>query len=96
MNALGISCPRCNGKKIKTERIDLPRGGYHLKTTCIPCNKFIKFLSHQKARLPFGRYRGISINEIAVENPSYLRWLLREDILWDGDLKAAVEEVVTA
>ncbi|PIJ51446.1 exodeoxyribonuclease X [Erwinia sp. OLTSP20] len=46
--------------------------------------------SEQQGVLPFGKYRGQSITEVAQKNPAYLRWML-ENI---RDLKPALRQAV--
>ena len=92
-----IFCHRCNSEKFNTERIPLPHGGYHLKTNCAVCGRFINFLPHQKTKFPFGKYRGLSVVEVAAKDLGYLQWCLSKNILREGPLKdAVVFEVVTA
>jgi len=75
----------------------LARGGYHLRASCTLCSRFIKFIPHQGTILPFGKYKGFAIVEISIKDPSYLKWLLSKDFLYEGRLKVAVEyEVLTA
>ncbi len=93
---MDISCSHCNSSEIRTQRVPLPNGGFHVKATCAPCGRFIKFLPHDSPRFYFGRYRGLTVVEIAANDPSYLKWCLRKNILREGRLKDAVEyEVFT-
>lgn len=41
--------------------------------------------------MPFGKYQGCRLIEIAQEEPSYIKWLLSIDL--DEELKTAVEIV---
>ncbi len=94
---MDIFCPHCHSEKIKTQQIPLPNGGHHIKATCANCGRFIKFLPQDTPRFHFGRYRGLTVSEIAVKDFSYLRWALSKDIIRNARLRDAVEyEVLTA
>ncbi len=92
-----IHCHHCNRDKIRLERMPIARGGYHLRASCALCGRFIKFVPHQGTVLPFGKHKGLTVIEISIMDPTYLKWLVSKDILREGRLKDAVEfEVVTA
>ena len=94
MSTAGISCLHCNSEEIRTQRIPLANGGHHVKASCASCGRFIKFLPHDSLRFYFGRYRGLTIVEIARNDLSYLEWCLSENVLRDKRLRDAVEAVV--
>lgn len=94
---MDISCSHCNSSEIRTQRIPLANGGHHIKATCAACGKFIKFISHEGPRFHFGKHRGETVIEVAVNDPGYLKWCFSKNIIREGHLKDAVEyEVLTA
>ena len=97
MNKTDVFCPDCKSEEIRTEHIPLANGGYHIKASCAPCGRFIKFLPHESSRFYFGKHRGKTVIEVAANDPSYLEWCLSKDIIRNARLKGAIEEaVVTA
>ncbi len=93
---MSAPCPDCHSEKIRTQRISLPNGGHHLKATCASCGRFIKFLPHDSPCFHFGKYKGLSVVEVAANDPSYLKWCFSKNIIREGQLKDAVEfEVLT-
>ena len=90
------SCSHCHSEKFSTQRIALPNGGHHVKATCAACGRFLKFLPHDSPQFYFGRYKGLTVVEVAANNPGYLKWCFSKDIIKNGRLKDAVEyEVLT-
>ena len=93
-----IVCKKCGviheTKNIIIEMIPLPGGGSHKKATCPICKSFIKFLAHSVPALYFGKYKGKTISEIAQKDPSYLQWLVKQDIK-SARLKSAIEEALS-
>jgi len=96
MSVLNLSCPRCHSEKINTQQIALPNG-HHIKATCAACGRFIKFLAQDTPRFHFGKYKGLTVSEIAAKDLSYLKWALSKDIIRNTRLRDAIEyEVLTA
>lgn len=92
-----IVCKKCgvihDTETLILETIPLPGGGRHIKVICPICKSFIKFLPHSVPALWFGKYKGRTISEIAQKDPSYLQWLVKQDIK-SARLKAAIEEAL--
>ncbi len=94
---MDVFCPDCKSEKIRTERISLPNGGYHIKASCASCDRFIKFIPHDGAKFYFGKHKGFTVTEVSIKDPSYLRWCLSKNIIRNSRLRDAVEyEVLTA
>jgi len=89
-----VFCPDCKSEKIRTERISLASGGHHIKASCVPCGRFIKFLPHDSPRFYFGKHRRETVTEVAANDPSYLEWCLSKNIIRNARLKDAVEDAV--
>jgi len=97
MPLVDTSCPTCKSKKVRTERMSLPNGGHHIKASCASCGRFLKFLPHDSPQFYFGKHKGLTVVEVAVNDPSYLQWCLSKDIIKNERLKDAIEyEVLTA
>lgn len=93
-----IVCKKCgvihDTENIIIETIPLPGGGGHKKATCPICKSFIKFIPHATPSLYFGKYKGKPISEIAQKDPSYLQWLVKQNIK-SARLKSAIEEALS-
>ena len=97
MSAFDVSCSRCNSSEIRTQRVPLPNGGHHIKPSCASCDRFLKFIPHDGPKFPFGKHKGLTVVEVAANDPSYLEWCLSKNIIKNSRLRDAVEwEVVTA
>ena len=92
-----IVCKKCGvihePENILIETIPLPYGGSHKKASCPTCKGFIKFLPHSVPTLYFGKYKSQTISEIARKDPSYLQWLLKQNLR--ARLRAAIEEALS-
>ena len=93
-----VVCRKCGviheTKDIIIETIPLPGGGCHKKASCPTCKSFIKFLPHSAPTLYFGKYKGKPISEIVQKDPSYLHWMLKQNIR-SARLKSAIEEALS-
>ena len=51
----------------------------HLGLYCAGCGKWIKWIPQEKndpeKKMPFGKYKGISLVEILRKDPGYIKWL---------------------
>jgi len=95
MSNTDVFCSYCKSEEIRTERISLANGGHHIKASCTPCGRFIKFLPHDLPRFYFGKHKGKNVTEVASNDPSYLDWCLSENVIRNGRLKDAVMKATT-
>lgn len=66
-------------------------GGEHKQLRCPDCNSFVKNLPHKNHdRLPFGKYRGRKIKDIARKDPEYLEQLITRKV--KSSLKLAIQK----
>ena len=86
-------CPDCGAGKIKTTEIRLPAGGFHLKASCMKCGRYLKFLPHGPALFHFGRHRGKDVAAVYAEDPGYLEWAVRENVI-KGRLRVEAREAL--
>ncbi len=79
-----FKCPQCglegDIENVVSEKIPLPDGKYHLKISCQSCGRFIKFQSHEKPTLYFGKHRGKTIEDVARIDRRYLVWLSEQEL----------------
>ena len=55
----------------------------HLRMSCNLCNRFIGYKQQdlpENYTLSFGKYKGLSIDQIKIKDHSYLSWLLEQEI----------------
>ena len=88
------ACPQCGATK--TREILLDGGPHRARLVCDACGRWIKFLPAewtleraQAFRLEFGKYRGLTIGEVArrAAGHHYLRWMA--ETLEGGPARAA-------
>lgn len=73
-------CPNCDNK-LEAKFVIFSDGTKHLEVKCTVCEKHFGFKPHVNSSdfvLPIGRYKGLSISQVAKEDQSYLLWAARE------------------
>lgn len=91
-----IICQKCGyyQEEPLVKRIALPNGGYHMSAYCSGCGRYIQHIKHAEPVLPFGKYKGKRIADIAKSDPGYLRYLLSVDIR-EG-LRKTIQDALSA
>lgn len=88
-----LMCHRC---KKEVEPVLTPKGK-HLRADCPLCKKYIKFVSHVPSDefvMPFGKYKGVKLTEVAKIDSDYLHWLY--GATQKNNLKEKIDEVLSA
>lgn len=44
-------------------------------------------------KIGFGKYRGRSVDDVAIDDPAYLQWLLTQDWIW-VELRTEIEDLL--
>ena len=72
------TCRSCN-YNFTEEQGDRYKSGLHLRLDCPRCHHFIKFLvqcvNPGGVIMPFGKYKGLRIDEIHIQDTDYFRWM---------------------
>jgi uncharacterized protein (DUF3820 family) len=91
-------CPRCGSGDFTT--ISCVSGPHRLETLCARCARHISWVPvpmiEERARrftMPFGRYQGKTLDELAKRDPGYVRWVARNV---DGPAGTAAQCLVRA
>lgn len=83
-----VTCNRCGSNDYRTEK-----SGSHIKATCNPCDRFIKFLPQNNPVLtmPFGKYKDREIASLTAEDEvEYLTWSVANMKL-SGSVKNSIQ-----
>jgi len=70
-------CKKCGSVFDEYETIEriFRNGTKHIEARCPVCGKYIKYLPQDNFRMPFGKYKGMDIMDVARKDIDYLRWL---------------------
>jgi hypothetical protein len=72
-----ITCHSCGAlfEEYKTAEKIFKNGTKHIEARCPLCDKWIKYLPQENFIMPFGKYKGMDIDEVARKDLDYIRWL---------------------
>lgn len=59
----------------------------------IPENADSRFGEYGKQKMPFGKYRGVTLGEIAINDPGYLNWIWDNTNINDQSLLGAIAHI---
>jgi len=65
---------------MKTEEREFANGTKHTQLVCPRCGRkgnFVTSIADEDYKMPFGKYRGERLYELARTNASYLQWVLK-------------------
>jgi ribosomal protein L37E len=70
-------CKKCGDHDVMVNPIKMSNDVLQIQAFCHGCGQKA-FLSHNKTneewRMPFGKYKGMTITDIKDENPAYIEW----------------------
>lgn len=88
---------KCGGE----ETIELPQefadGRVHIRLSCKACGTFLQWAPHKmndEFQMPYGKYKGLTLYEIAEQDPGYLFWL-RDARATSNGIRRRCDEVLS-
>ena len=77
-------CPGCYelvaDEKMLRDTVKIKDGRIQIKGSCPQCLNFMKWLPQRRPDQPreiyFGKYKGKTFDDVARDDPDYLRWLV--------------------
>lgn len=66
-----------NGKKTQNFQRQVMKEAYSMKNVS-------RKPEPEDVRIYFGKYKGMTIGQVYDESPSYLRWMLTTDFIWNN------------
>jgi hypothetical protein len=88
-----LKCPQCGVEgRPWLDKMPLEGGGFHLKASCRECKAYIKMLPHAEPKMPFGKHKGLTVNELISESRDYAEWILPK--LWETRFKRELSEAL--
>ena len=74
-----MKCKKCQGENFEHKLVTFSNGTEHVEIRCFDCNTHNGYQAQNRpirpnAKMPFGKYKGKTIAEIAAADPYYALW----------------------